>query len=439
MPSLREDPHGFLDTAEASKMTEHQEHLGLTDDGWQTDASRRLEKIYGRRLLKWAGPLAYSHKNAIDYLEQCPALMVYAWGAVPLRDPHHRRDVVRRFGEAVGQGMKLRALVERFGGVPVLRRLKGKVLFASYWEAVASLRDFPAIELGNMIPTETGDQHRWLQCVRAVFVRANRYAHGINEELFQWGVRAITAALAEPFIDPQYLQSSLDQIADLVFRGGAAVDPNWTIKSALRAAEVWHEQLYARARAQSYSDYYGIPLDVKFDYAPLPDRIGSLEFEFVALRSGRELAEEGAAMKHCVASYLESVSRGSSRIYSIRRDGERVATLELAPRNYSFHSSPEGLRAGSFSISIGDGPVIIGRAEDVKVHKTYGIEQLKGPRNASVSVDVRAIAEAFKRYVNSLTGGYRDPIDFENLSIKSLIYSPTRPPSYSRAGLLNEE
>ena len=34
-------------------------------------------------------------------------------------------------------------------------------------------------------------------------------------------------------------------------------------------------------------------------------------------------------MHNCVASYWENVAEGKSRIYSIRENGSRVATLEL--------------------------------------------------------------------------------------------------------------
>ena len=72
-----------------------------------------------------------------------------------------------------------------------------------------------------------------------------------------------------------------------------------------------------------------VPLDTVIDYTPLPLlwKYGGLSF--VALQTGKALHAEGAAMHHCVASYWENVAEGKSRIYSIRENGSRVATLEL--------------------------------------------------------------------------------------------------------------
>lgn len=49
------------------------------------------------------------------------------------------------------------------------------------------------------------------------------------------------------------------------------------------------------------------------------------------LCSARELVDEGIAMNHCVALYAERCAVGSSAVFSLSRDGARVATVELAP------------------------------------------------------------------------------------------------------------
>ena len=53
-------------------------------------------------------------------------------------------------------------------------------------------------------------------------------------------------------------------------------------------------------------------------------------YDFVPLRSAHDLAEEGTAMQNCVRGYGHSLANNSSRIWSIRRDGVRQATLEVA-------------------------------------------------------------------------------------------------------------
>ena len=74
----------------------------------------------------------------------------------------------------------------------------------------------------------------------------------------------------------------------------------------------------------------GVPLATVIDYMPLPLLWEYCGLSFVALQTRKAPRAEGAAMRHCVASYWRSVVKGGSRIYSIRKNGSRDATLELA-------------------------------------------------------------------------------------------------------------
>ncbi len=53
---------------------------------------------------------------------------------------------------------------------------------------------------------------------------------------------------------------------------------------------------------------------------------------FHELRSPRALVREGRALRHCVGGYALRVRRGTSSIWSLRRDGERVLTVEVFQR-----------------------------------------------------------------------------------------------------------
>jgi hypothetical protein len=48
-----------------------------------------------------------------------------------------------------------------------------------------------------------------------------------------------------------------------------------------------------------------------------------------ALRSGEALTDEGAALRHCVATYTERARIGAISLWSVRRDGARALTLEV--------------------------------------------------------------------------------------------------------------
>jgi hypothetical protein len=54
-----------------------------------------------------------------------------------------------------------------------------------------------------------------------------------------------------------------------------------------------------------------------------------MEYEFVPLRTHEEMAEEAQRMKHCLRRYGAVVAQGYSRVWSIRREGERLATAEV--------------------------------------------------------------------------------------------------------------
>jgi hypothetical protein len=55
-------------------------------------------------------------------------------------------------------------------------------------------------------------------------------------------------------------------------------------------------------------------------------------YRVTPLLSADELRDEGDKMNNCVATYVPKVASGACLIYSIRRGGQRVATMEIAPR-----------------------------------------------------------------------------------------------------------
>ncbi|MEM1370839.1 MAG: PcfJ domain-containing protein, partial [Pseudomonadota bacterium] len=83
----------------------------------------------------------------------------------------------------------------------------------------------------------------------------------------------------------------------------------------------------------------------------------------VALRRPESLIEEGQLMNHCVASYIDDVARGDCLIFSLRRNGQRVATMEV-------------VRSGA-------------RRQEAR------IEQLYGPSNSRVDRATYAAAKAW--------------------------------------------
>jgi hypothetical protein len=58
-----------------------------------------------------------------------------------------------------------------------------------------------------------------------------------------------------------------------------------------------------------------------------PARVDGIDF--VPITTAAAITEEAAAMRHCVLTYSFAIAEGVCRIWSLRKDGERIATLEI--------------------------------------------------------------------------------------------------------------
>jgi hypothetical protein len=56
------------------------------------------------------------------------------------------------------------------------------------------------------------------------------------------------------------------------------------------------------------------------------------EYDFLPLTSIAAITEEAEAMKNCLKTYGYNLAHNRSRLWSVRRNGERVATLKVACR-----------------------------------------------------------------------------------------------------------
>lgn len=85
--------------------------------------------------------------------------------------------------------------------------------------------------------------------------------------------------------------------------------------------KAWHEMILRRERSEkelvAWESLTGVEVDKQLGLASIP------------LTDGGMLWDEGKAMHHCVSSYAERCAKGSTRIFSILKDGERLGTLEL--------------------------------------------------------------------------------------------------------------
>jgi hypothetical protein len=109
-----------------------------------------------------------------------------------------------------------------------------------------------------------------------------------------------------------------------------------TPASLLRLVDRWHESL-GRARTAYLSwEPSGYRSMVFEDRLPDSDT-SPVVWEFVELTNSGDLRLEGAALRHCVATYAYRCSQGQSSIWSLRRRSRNhrarpVMTIEIDPR-----------------------------------------------------------------------------------------------------------
>jgi hypothetical protein len=152
---------------------------------------------------------------------------------------------------------------------------------------------------------------------------------------------AIPMTQVRPLIDFLYTirqeRIAVETIAGTVYREPPQPDFSMkarTPRSLLRLMEQWHRGLGRSAEGITWEPS---PLRSMVIEAPRRDPSAPLlRWEFVELTSGADLRAEGAALKHCVASYASRCRRGGAWIWSLRRkSGSKVRpvlTIEIDPR-----------------------------------------------------------------------------------------------------------
>ncbi len=122
------------------------------------------------------------------------------------------------------------------------------------------------------------------------------------------------------------------------------------------------------------------------------------------LVSALDLAEEGRVLSHCVLSYADACRRGSSRIISLSKGGQKLSTVELAP----IGAQGERLSAVDFDDEASRAKVV-----------GWALVQHRGKMNAAVADDdllasARWLADAATR-------------DFAGLKKSEVESEPVRP------------
>jgi len=215
----------------------------------------------------------------------------------------------------VGQGTSVRSLVGTpLLPVPLTRRMVHTFLSATAsTEPVAALRSAQVLGLGGtqrlaraVLRTRLGRLHGpdaktgepfWHQVL--TWVCAREPLHGVDaaalEQLFAWVEAHHRRAVAE---------------------GASWSLKGRTAESALRDASEWGAE-----RRQVRGDAFPPSGLLALEEAP---------WSIVEIDTDALLREEGRAMSHCAHVYRGLIRKGKASLWSLRRDGKRRATVEVA-------------------------------------------------------------------------------------------------------------
>jgi PcfJ-like protein len=170
-------------------------------------------------------------------------------------------------------------------------------------------------EFLNFLSAMTHKQRIWLLAVNWAFNK-------VNPEFGRWAARHVPEI---PGGRAQEVCSFISDLADWVRAEGSSrqfvIRPfrsSMSLNTVTTLSAEWHEAVAAgmdgRAAAFPPPWYPAAKID-DYDIVPIDDSAA--------------LYREGAVMHHCVGTYTDAVQRGSLYIYSVRHDGQRVATLAI--------------------------------------------------------------------------------------------------------------
>lgn len=297
---------------------------------WITDARTRVMSIYPNWLWDAARALATTTPDAIQYLEQAPAVVAFILhGGFPKR-PLEQRLAASMFKDAIRDRARLKAVLRRFRAPLQIRQIRGYACQPQLFPTIYSLRDVPPSVLAQAVPEKSGAQATWLKALKDVrfFLRTNTRSE--FQTLWQWAVPTLGAEASQR---ASGLLTRWANLRDFIAAApNGTFNPTWSWAEANTAMQRWHAHLGRQRSEAATLQRMGYAFDHRFPYDPIPDEIEIRGYTFVALRSGEELFLEGAAMRHCVATYIASVATGRTYIIGIRRQGRSIATLQLTKR-----------------------------------------------------------------------------------------------------------
>lgn len=269
-----------------------------------------------------ASVLVAAYPGGAEYLAQAPVIAAVACQKFPQNLTYGEID---KFGGVVARQPKLRDVLTAYGVSGPARKLSAAAIRIKDAPAIKEILRIEPSSLSQCIPAQDS-QRLWLDGISdwlrlTPTKKADRKRFSVV-----WIARHLAAYPARC--------GQVGSIVDYVARGGGEINDRWTWERALQEVTAWHNRLndeYALRRMLA-DEQRRVDFEKVICKAPLPDLAEVEGFQFITLRTGRALQEEGVTMHHCVASYAYNVKRGDCAIVSIRRDGVNIATLEISKK-----------------------------------------------------------------------------------------------------------
>jgi hypothetical protein len=265
---------------------------------------RRYDKLFQARVRALAG----CHVRLAQLAVSFPALL-FAMAAPPRPGVDTARAIARTIS---GAPLAELAAVAR---IPLwLRKLPPE----AFVRPIPDLPDGKTLRrrIANHLPAVATAASTWLQAV----ADAAEWAH---ENVAVWIARELTRPGASVPLDELRLIALFAWFSGQAgTRGHRLIDRPWSLSMRFRAAEQHARQWYQC-----------VALELDLGPAPIvdmwldPDSVDG--YDFVPLRTVSDIAEEAVAMRNCLRGYGSNVAHNRSRIWSVRRQGQRVATLEV--------------------------------------------------------------------------------------------------------------
>lgn len=294
--------------------------------------AQRIRAVFCNQGLQDAATLmAAVSEHAIQYIEQAPAVVLSATFGEQPRSRRERAKIAQWFGSAVQRKPKLSRVMAHYHLPTALRLIAGTSLAFRYYDAVACLSKMNNSTLAQIIPPREERQKTWLASLSKWCVGMDKRGKA-KSYLFPWAATALSG------LNTADSEMALDLI-DFICSSRRPFNERWTLQQAKRAEGDWHAELVKRDGAAEFFQRFNVGFADAIDYTPFPRTAAIGGYEFAALDSGEKIFAEGIAMHHCVSTYCGQVLHGLSRLFSIQKDGVRIATVEYAIQSNRYRAA----------------------------------------------------------------------------------------------------